>query len=94
MKQYLTAFAMCQSMFCAIPFPVRVWDDGARGRMLLFLPLVGLEIGILWAGLSYAVRLLPLPNLVGGLILSVYPFLVTGFIHLDGFMDVTDAVKS
>ena len=94
MKQYLTAFAMCQSMFCAIPFPVRVWDDGARGRMLLFLPLVGLEIGILWAGLSYAVRLLSLPNLVGGLILSVYPFLVTGFIHLDGFMDVTDAVKS
>jgi adenosylcobinamide-GDP ribazoletransferase len=28
------------------------------------------------------------------LILSVYPYLVTGFIHLDGYMDVTDAVKS
>mgnify|MGYP003392776405 FL=1 len=26
--------------------------------------------------------------------MAVYPYLVTGFLHLDGFMDVTDAVKS
>jgi adenosylcobinamide-GDP ribazoletransferase len=32
--------------------------------------------------------------LIKGLILAVYPYLVAGFIHLDGYMDVTDAVKS
>ena len=26
--------------------------------------------------------------------LCAYPYIVTGFIHLDGYMDVTDAVKS
>ena len=94
MKTYLCAFAMCQSMFCAIPFPGRLWDEKARGKMLLFLPVVGLEIGFVWAALAWAVRFLKLPALVGGLALCAYPFLLTGFIHLDGFMDVTDAVKS
>ena len=62
--------------------------------MLLFLPVVGLEIGAIWAGLAWLCNVLNLPVLVKGLILSVYPYLVTGFIHLDGYMDVTDAVKS
>ena len=93
MKTYLHAFAMCQSMFCAIPCPWKVWDEQARGKMLLFLPLVGLEIGLIWVILAQICRLLALPALVTGLILAVYPYLVTGFLHLDGFMDVTDAVK-
>lgn len=94
MKIYLHAFAMCQSMFCAIPVPGNLWDEEARDKMLPCLPLVGLEIGILWCALGWLVRLLGLPWLLRGLVLAVYPFLVTGLIHLDGFMDVTDAVKS
>ena len=94
MKTYFHAFAMCQSMFCAIPCPWKVWNEQARGKMLLFLPAVGLEIGFLWVILAQICRLLALPALVVGLILAVYPYLVTGFLHLDGFMDVTDAVKS
>lgn len=94
MKTYLHAFAMCQSMFCAIPFPGNIWDENARNKMLLFLPVVGLEIGILWAGLAWLSTALNLPVLIRGLILSVYPYVITGFIHLDGYMDVTDAVGS
>ena len=93
MKTYLHAFAMCQSMFCSIPAP-HVWDEKAKDKMLLFLPVVGLEIGAIWALLAWACRLLNLPALVTGLILCAYPYIVTGFIHLDGYMDVTDAVKS
>ena len=91
MKTYLHAFFMCQSMFCAIPAP-QVWDEKARDKMLLFLPIVGLELGLLWWGLSYICRMLP--PLMAALILSVYPYFATGFLHLDGFMDVTDAVRS
>ena len=93
MKTYLHAFAMCQSMFCAIPAP-QIWDEKAKDKMLLFLPVVGLEMGAIWAGLAWLCKLLNLPALVIGLILSAYPYIVTGFIHLDGYMDVTDAVKS
>ena len=94
MKTYLHAFVMCQSMFCAIPCPWKVWNEQARGKMLLFLPAVGLEIGLLWVILAQICRFWALPALVTGLILAVYPYLVTGFLHLDGFMDVTDAVRS
>lgn len=94
MKQCFHAFAMCQSMFCAIPFPGKIWDEKARDKMLLFLPLVGLEIGIIWAVIAWLCQILKLPAPVTGFVLCAYPYLVTGFIHLDGFMDVTDAVKS
>ena len=93
MKTYLHAFAMCQSMFCAIPAP-QVWDEKAKDKMLLFLPIVGLEIGAIWVGIAWACRLLNLPTMIAALILSAYPYVVTGFLHLDGYMDVTDAVKS
>ena len=53
MKSYLHAFAMCQSMFCAIPCPWKLWDEKARDKMLLALPWVGLEIGALWAALAW-----------------------------------------
>ena len=94
MKTYFNAFAMCQSMFCAIPFPGNIWDEKARDKMLLFLPIVGLEMGALWAGIAWLCGIFGLPVMVKGLILAIFPFLVAGFIHLDGYMDVTDAVKS
>ena len=94
MKQLLHAFAMCQSMFCAIPCPWHIWDEEARDKMLLFLPFVGLEIGAIWAGFAYLARLMGLPALVTGVILCACPFVLSGFIHLDGFLDVTDAVGS
>lgn len=94
MKRYLHAFVMCQSMFCAIPCPFSVWDEDARDKMLLFLPVVGLEIGLLWTLLAWLCHLLMLPSLLTGLVLCVFPFLATGKIHLDGFMDVTDAIGS
>ena len=89
MKTYLNAFFMCQSMFCAIPAP-QIWDEKAKDKMLLFLPVVGLELGVIW----YLLSLLPLPKLISALVLSAWPWIGTGFLHLDGYMDVTDAVKS
>lgn len=94
MKTMLHAFAMCQSMFCAIPVPFKIWDEKAKDKILLFLPVVGLEIGALWAALAWLCEYWRLPPLLRGVILCAWPFLATGFMHLDGFMDVTDAVKS
>ena len=63
MKEYLHGFIMCQSMFCAIPCPVQLWDENARDRMLPMLPIVGLEIGALWALLGWITGQLGLPAL-------------------------------
>ena len=93
MKTCFHAFIMCQSMFCSIPAP-QLWDEKAKDKMLLFLPVVGLEMGAIWTALAWLCTVLHLPALVTGLLLCAYPYIVTGFIHLDGYMDVTDAVKA
>lgn len=94
MKKWIQGFAMCQSMFCAVPCPWNVWEESAREEMLLCLPLVGLEIGLLWRLLAWLCVLLKLPEMMAALVLCAWPWVITGFLHLDGFMDVTDAVRS
>lgn len=94
MQKYFTAFQMTQSMFCSLPFPCRKWDENSRAYMLLFLPVVGLEIGALWVALDWVLRYFQIPGEIYGLVMCAWPYLATGFMHLDGFMDVTDAVGS
>ncbi len=94
MKRYLQAWAMCRSMFCAIPCPWRVWEEKARPLMLSCLPVLGLELGVLWYAVSWLLGLVRAPAPITALVLCVYPCAVTGAIHLDGFMDVVDAVRS
>jgi adenosylcobinamide-GDP ribazoletransferase len=89
-------------MFSAIPCPYRPWDEKARRLMLVFLPLVGLLIGLIWYGL-YLLLCRTGPPATGGTgiplplqaaALALYPYLITGFIHLDGYMDTSDALLS
>lgn len=94
MKLWLYALGMCQSMFCAIPCPFHGWEEKARDKMLLVLPFVGLEIGLLWWGVTALCRGLHLPPMLAALAAGMFPYLVTGFLHLDGYLDVTDAVGS
>ena len=94
MKLWLYALGMCQSMFCALPFPWHGWEEKARDKMLMCLPLIGLEIGLIWWCIGKLSCLLNLPSALGGFLLCAAPYFLTGFMHLDGFMDVTDAVRS
>ncbi len=94
MKRCLQAWAMCRSMFCAIPTPWRIWNEDARPLMLSFLPVLGLELGFIWYGLAWFLNLVHMPVSIAAFVLSVYPYAVSGAIHLDGFMDVVDATRS
>ena len=85
---------MCMTMFCAIPCPFHDWDDESRPLMTLFLPYVGLWIGCLWALTSFVLRFLGVPAILSGAVLCAFPIIITGGMHMDGFLDVTDAVRS
>ena len=56
MRKYMTAFSMTQSMFCSLPFPCKAWDEKCRSYMLLFLPVVGFEIGALWLLIDFVLK--------------------------------------
>lgn len=94
MKKYFQAFIMTQSMFCALPCPCRTWNEKARPYMMLFLPLVGLEIGAAWVLAHTVLCFIQVPNMIYGLVMCAVTYLISGFIHLDGFFDVTDAISS
>lgn len=90
----LTAFFMAWGCFCAIPCPVRRWDESIRPLMIVCLPILGLLLGGIWALAGLMVCCLPQLGAFGSALLTVLPALLTGFIHLDGFMDCCDAIFS
>lgn len=92
MKRLLDGLGMAWGMFLAIPCPLRRWNEEAREQMLLWLPGVGLIVGGVWVGLFFLLKNAPDP--LRALLMAAAPWLVTGFIHLDGYMDVCDAVLS
>lgn len=93
MKRFWNAFCMCYGMFTALPCPYRPWDEDARDMMLVCLPIVGAVIGLLWAALGALGMAWLSPPLRAALIAAL-PWLLTGFIHLDGYMDTCDAILS
>ncbi len=94
MKLAVTAFSMALCMYTAIPLPLRSWDERARPLMLVFFPLVGLVTGLLWYGLALVMELLRFPSAVFAAALALFPYFITGHLHLDGFMDCSDAILS
>ena len=60
--------------------------------MLACLPLVGVVVGAVWALCAWLTWYLPHP--LGAALCAAAPWLVTGFLHLDGFMDVCDGILS
>lgn len=89
---FFDGFFMAWGMFLAIPCPRRRWNEEARSHMVYCLPLVGAIVGGLWVLLAWISQ--PLPAAVRALLLSLLPWCCTGFLHLDGFMDVCDAILS
>ena len=85
---------MTWGMFLSIPCPFRRWDERARGNMMVCLPFIGAVVGGIWALTAWILERLHAPNAVAALALAALPWLTTGWIHLDGYMDVCDAVLS
>ena len=92
--KYLTGFFMTWGNFCSLPCPVKRWDSGCKSLMLGFLPSIGLIIGLIWAAIYVGLVYLGFPFLVVSFILAFLPFALCGFMHMDGFMDCSDAIMS
>lgn len=90
----ITAFFMAWGNFFAVPCPVKLWDNNLRRLQLVFFPIIGLLSGFLWYTLFTVMAHLNVSYLLAGAVMAGYPFFITGFIHLDGFMDCSDALLS
>lgn len=89
---YLYGLLMSWGMFTIIPCPYRGWKEEARRHMLMMYPVTGAFIGLIWWGVASLSTCLS--AFIGSFLIAIVPWILTGFMHLDGYMDVMDAVMS
>ena len=94
MKKYFKGFLMAISMFTVIPLPRYEWDDEGGKNIMKFYPVIGLIVGLIWYGAFRLLSLLGASIMVTTAITLITPFILTGMLHLDGYMDVCDALLS
>lgn len=85
---------MAFAMFSVIPAPRIEWKKENMRFMLCALPLVGVVIGAVLCLWAWASEKLQLGAILYGVGLTLLPALLSGGIHLDGFMDTADALSS
>jgi len=85
---------MALSMFSILPVPGHIWEENALNLVLPAFPLVGVIIGLLWYGAALLGRAVELPAMLAAALLTVLPWLLSGFLHLDGYLDTSDALFS
>lgn len=99
MKKLWNGFKIAFSMYSRIPMPESRWNEENQTYAMVFFPWVGAVV----AGVFLGVWQLREWALVRGVLesdlfwsgaLVLVPFLITGGIHMDGFMDTRDALSA
>jgi len=90
----IRSFVIAFSTYSRIPMPQVEWSDENRTYTMCFFPLIGAVIGLLLWGWLYLCDALKIGILLKGAVGAIVPLLVTGGIHMDGFMDTSDAMAS
>ena len=91
---WIDALLSAFSTYSAIPTPRYAWNERVGGLTLCFFPAVGLACGgalALWYALC---RALNADGLLFSAVAACLPPVLTGGIHMDGFMDTVDAISS
>lgn len=86
----LKSIAAAFGMYSVLPAPYVDWNPSSLRYVLWAFPLIGLVC----AGSWWLIALIPLNDLLRGAALFLAPLLITGGIHLDGYLDVYDALAS
>lgn len=90
----LRTIAVAFAQYSRIPMPHFEWqEDDMRYSMATF-PLVGAVIGAVFYALYKGAEYFALPHTASALLMTAVPVALTGGFHVDGFMDVSDALNS
>lgn len=77
-----------------------VWTEEDFGKSVRYFPLVGLVLGLCYAAVAWLLTSgadmlgWNFPIHLRAVLLAVLPFILTGGIHCDGFMDTVDGIFS
>lgn len=88
------SFVIAFSMYSRIPMPKSQWEPESMQYAVCFFPLVGAVLGAILIAVDVICSRLLLGDFARGTLLTAVPILVTGGIHMDGFLDTVDARSS
>lgn len=95
MNQLYQSFKIAFSMYSKIPMPKSDWIPENKRYVTCFFPVIGLVIGALYSGWFYLYKMFPgIHEVFYAVVAAVLPIIVTGGIHMDGFLDTVDAMAS
>ncbi len=80
--------------YSILPAPQVVWDERNMRFSICYLPLIGLFVGggqLLWFWLC---QILSAGSILFASVATVIPIVLTGGIHMDGYLDTVDALSS
>lgn len=82
------------SMYSKIPMPKIEWNEKNMKYAFCFFPLVGAVIGCVIYLVGNLGLKLGMGKLLFATIMTVIPVIISGGIHMDGFLDTMDALSS
>ena len=90
----ISSFVIAFATYSRLPMPRVDWTEENRRYALCFFPLIGAVIGLALYLWLFLCRAAGFGSLLKGAVAAALPVLITGGIHLYGFMDTRDAMAS
>ncbi len=91
---FFESLLIALSTYSAIPVPQFEWNEKNMKYAICFLPVVGILCGALLFGWYTLCNIIDISDLFFAVVSVCIPVLVTGGIHMDGYMDTVDALSS
>lgn len=94
MKSIINGFIIAISKYSIIPMPKTEWNKKNMKYAICFFPVIGVAIGALIYGWSAVCTRYGFGQVCFALAGTVLPIIITGGVHLCGFMDAADTLYS
>lgn len=90
----INSFFIALSMYSRIPVPRVDWEKENMRYAMCFFPMIGVVIGAVMYLAGWLLDKTSVGGLFRGVAFTLIPIIITGGIHMDGFMDTMDALGS
>ena len=90
----INSFFIALSMYSRIPVPRVDWKKENMRYAMCFFPMIGVAIGAVMYLAGWLLDKAAVGTLFRGVVFTLIPIIITGGIHMDGFMDTMDALGS
>lgn len=90
----VNSFFIALAMYSRIPVPGVDWKKENMRYAMCFFPVIGVVIGAVMYLAGWLMDRADFGSLLCSAVFTLIPILITGGIHMDGFMDTMDALGS